>query len=112
MLRFDGIRATRPTATSYDVFLGLGSRACAADVADDEHHVGLLSLFGVHEASRDDGTSAADGQRRQLDVTAQVAAQAATFRPLDARVRLRATNPGRDLAAVGLTIERVTLEFA
>ena len=111
LLRFDGIRATGPTATSYDVFLGLASGA-SADPADTEHHVGLMSLFGVHEASRDDGTSAADGQRRQLDVTAQVAAQAATFRPLAARVRLRATNPGRDLASAGLTIERVTLEFA
>ncbi len=111
LLRFDGIRATGPTATSYDVFLGLGSGA-DADPADAEHHVGLLSLFGVYEASRDDGTSAADGQRRQLDVTAQVAAQAATFRPLAATVRLRATNPGRDLAGIGLTIDRVTLEFA
>ena len=73
---------------------------------------GSCRCSGCYEASRDDGTSAADGQRRQLDVTAQVAAQAATFRPLAARVRLRATNPGRDLAGVGLTIERVTLEFA
>ena len=100
-----------PPRTSYEVFLGLAP-AAAADPADAEHHVGLLSLFGVYEASRDDGTSAADGQRRQLDVTAQVAAQAATFRPLAARVRLRATNPGRDLAGVGLSIGRVTLEFA
>jgi tyrosinase len=111
VLRFDGIRATGPTATSYDVFLGLDPDA-TADPADAEHHVGLLTLFGVYEASRDDGTSAADGQRRQLDVTTQVAAQAATLRPMAARVRLRATNPGRDLAGVGLTIERVTLEFA
>jgi tyrosinase len=103
LLRFDGIRATGPVRTSYEVFLG---------PADAEQPVGLLSLFGVYEASRDDGTSAADGQRRQLDVTAQVAAQAATFRPLAARVRLRATNPGRDLVGVGLSIGRVTLEFA
>ena len=65
-----------------------------ADPADAEHYVGLLSLFGVYEASRDDGTSAADGQRRQLDVTAQVGAQAATFRPLAAPVRLRGDQPG------------------
>jgi tyrosinase len=111
VLRFDGIRSTAPCRTSYEVYVGLAPGA-DADPGDAEHHAGLLSLFGVHEASRDDGTSAADGQRRQLDVTAQVAAQRATFRPLAASVRLVATNPGRDLAGVGLSIGRVTLEFA
>lgn len=111
VLRFDGIRSASPTRTSYHVFIGLPPGA-EADPADSEHYAGLLSLFGVREASRDDGTSAGDGQRRQLDVTEQVSAQAATFRPLAAQVRLTATNPGRDLSGVQLSIERITLELA
>jgi tyrosinase len=97
-------------ATSYHVFVGVAP-GDAADPADDDHYAGLLTLFGVYEASRDDGSSAADGQRRRLDITAQVTAQAATLRPLAAPLRLVATNPGRDLAAAQLSIERITLEF-
>jgi tyrosinase len=93
------------------VFLGLEPGGDASP-DDDDHYAGLLSLFGVYEASRDDGSSAGNGQRRQLDVTAQVAAQAATFRPLAASVRFAPVNPGRDLAGAVMSIERITLEFA
>jgi tyrosinase len=110
LLRFDGIRSARPVPTSYHVFVGVAP-GDDADPDDDDHYAGLLTLFGVVEASRDDGSSAADGQRRRLDVTAQVGAQAATFRPLAVPVRLTATNPGRDLAAAQLSIDRITLEF-
>jgi tyrosinase len=110
LLRFEGIRSARPAPTSYEVFLGLEPGE-EAGPDDDEHYAGLLSLFGVYEASRDDGTSAGSGQRRRLDVTAQVSAQAAALRPLAARVRLRPVNPGRDLAGAELSIDRITLEF-
>ena len=111
LLRFDGIRSARPAPTSYEVYLGLPPDA-AADPDDAEHYAGLLSLFGVYEASRDDGSSAGSGQRRRLEVTAQVAAQAGTLRPLATSVRLVPVNPDRDLAGAELTIERITLEFA
>jgi tyrosinase len=111
LLRFEGIRSARPAPTSYQVFLGLEPGGDASP-DDDDHYAGLLSLFGVYEASRDDGSSAGNGQRRQLDVTAQVAAQAATFRPLATSVRFAPVNPGRDLAGAVMSIERITLEFA
>jgi tyrosinase len=110
LLRFEGIRAARPAPTSYDVFLGLPA-ADAADRDDAAHYAGVLSLFGVAESSRDDGTSSGSGQRRRLDVTGQVAAQAATLRPLDTSVRLVPQESDRDLAGADLTIERITLEF-
>ncbi|MGV9713748.1 tyrosinase family protein [Gordonia sp. NPDC003424] len=111
VLRFDGIRTVRPAATSYHVFLGLPPGA-DADPSDSSHYVGPLTLFGVFEASRDDGTSSGTGQRRILDVTDQVLAQADTLRPLNTRVRLVPMDSGRDLAAMGLTVERLSLEFA
>jgi tyrosinase len=110
LLRFEGIRAALPALTSYDVYLGLTPGA-DADPHDAEHYAGVLSLFGVAEASRDDGTSSGSGQRRRIDVTAQVRAQATTLRPLDTSIRLVPVDPDPDLARVGLTIERVTLEF-
>ena len=111
LLRFDGIRSTRPVPTSFQVFLGLAP-GDTADPEDARSSAGLLSLFGVYEASRDDGTSDGSGQRRRLDVTAQVTAQAATFRPLDTSVRLVPVESDRDLAGAGLVVERITLEFA
>lgn len=111
LLRFDGIRSVTPAPTSYHVYLGLPAGS-AADPADADHYAGLLSLFGVYEASRDDGTSAATGQRRRLDVTGLVAAQASTLRPLAAQLRLVATNPERDLAGAQMSIERISLELA
>ena len=61
VLRFTGIRSKGPALTSYDVYLGLDAGA-AADPEDADHYVGLLSLFGVYEASRDDGTSSGAGR--------------------------------------------------
>lgn len=111
LLRFEGIRAARPAPTSYHVFLGLPAEA-EPDQADTSRYVGLLSLFGVYEASRSDGRSPGDGQRRILDATDQVLAQADTLRPLDAVVRLVPVDGGRDLASAGLTVQRLSLEFA
>jgi tyrosinase len=110
LLRFEGIRSAGPAVTSYLVFLGLEpGKPAAGDDAD--HYAGLLSLFGVHEASQD-GTSPGSGQRRLLDVTAQVAAQATSFRPLATSVRLVPLNPERNLTGMQLSIERITLEVA
>jgi len=111
VLRFEGIRSVRPAVTSYLVFLGL-EPGQTADSGDATHYAGLLSLFGVFEASRDDGTSAGDGQRRQLDVTVQVTAQRADLRPLAAPVRLVPLNADRDLAGMELSVDRITLEVA
>lgn len=111
LLRFDGIRAARPAQTSYHVFLSDPAEE-PADPGDPVHYVGLLSLFGVFEASRTDDLSPGDGQRRLLDVTDQVRAQSAALRPFDTAVRLVPAEPGRDLTNVGLVIDRLTLEFA
>ena len=111
LLRFDGIRSARPAPTSYRVYLGLRPGE-AADQGDADHYAGLLSLFGVYEASRDDGSSPAAGQSRQLDVTAQVTAQAAAFRPLATSVRLVPLSQARDLAGAEVSIDRISLEFA
>ena len=111
LLRFDGIRSSRPAPTSYRVYLGLQPDQ-AADPQDADHYAGLLTLFGVYEASRTDGSSATSGQSRRLDVTAQVAAQAATFRPLATSVRLVPLDPGRRLADAEVSIDRLSLEFA
>jgi tyrosinase len=111
LLRFDGIRSSRPAPTSYRVYLDLRPGE-AADPRDADHYAGLLTLFGVYEASRDDGSSATSGQSRRLDVTAQVSAQAATFRPLATSVRLVPLDPGRQLASAQVSIDRVSLEFA
>jgi tyrosinase len=110
LLRFEGIRSTGPAPTSYQVYLGLEPGA-EADPDDAGHYAGLLSLFGVYEASRDDGSSAGDGQRRRLDVTSLVSAQAG-FRPLATSVRLSPLDPGRDVPGAPVSIERITLEFA
>ena len=70
-----------------------GGRRRRRSREDAAHYVGLLSLFGVYEASRDDGTSPGDGQRRQLDVTAQVRAQAADAASVGRRGPLVACRP-------------------
>ena len=67
--------------------------------------------MGVYESSVD-GASPGSGQRRLLDITAQVAAQSSTFRPLATTVRLIPLNPERDLDRMQLSIERVTVEVA
>jgi tyrosinase len=111
VLRFDGIRATRPAPTSYLIYLGLDADE-AADPDDRTHYVGLLSLFGVHEATRDDGTSSGSGRVRFFDATFQVTSLGPGFDPLHPNVRLVPLNPGRDLAGAAMSIERITLEVA
>ncbi len=111
VLRFDGIRAMQPAPTSYLVYLGLEAGQ-AADSRDRTHYVGLLSLFGVHEATRDDGTSSGSGRVRFFDATFQVTSLGAGFDPLRPNVRLVPLNPGRSLAAADMSIERITLEVA
>ena len=100
-LRLTGIRASRPAPTSYEVYL-----------ADPDHYVGLLSLFGVYEASVDNGSSAAAGEMRLLDGTAQMAALGPSFDVGTATVRLVPVNPDRDLAGAQMSIEQITLEAA
>jgi tyrosinase len=109
LLAFDGIRSVGPAVTSYRVYLG-PAPAAPVDADDPDHYAGLLTLFGVFEASRDDGSSAGSGAARVLDVTGQVRAQSATLRPLATSVRLIPLDPDRDLERMGLSIDRIALE--
>jgi tyrosinase len=111
VLRFEGIRSQLPAPTSFRVYLGLAPED-EARADDADHYVGLLSLFGVYEASRDDGFSPADGQRRSLDATRQVKAQSHTLRPFRTRVRLVPIDANRELSTAGVTVGRLSLEFA
>ena len=114
ILRFEGITTQRPAVTSYEVYLGLDADA-VADPSDTTHYVGPLSLFGVFEASRDDGAGdagAGNAQRRILDATQQVRAQSDSLAPLATQVRLVPIDSGRDEEAVGLAVARLSLEFA
>jgi tyrosinase len=111
VLRFDGIRAARPAPTSYDLYLGL-SAGDPVSPDDETHYVGLLSLFGVFEASLDDGTGPGSGDRRHFDVTEQVNALGAGFDPLHTSLRLEPLNPDRDLEAARMSVGRITLEVA
>jgi tyrosinase len=111
VLRFDGIRCQAPAPTSFGVYLGLADDE-EANRTDLVHYAGLISLFGVFEASRDDGSAPGDGARRLLDVTTQVREQADTLRPLDAPVRLVAVDSDREVAEAHITVDRLTLEFA
>lgn len=111
VLRFDGIRAARPAPTSYQVYLGLEDGE-PADASDRTHYVGLLSLFGVYEATREDGTGSGSGRSRFFDATFQVTSLGADFDPLRPALRLVPLNPGRDLAGADMSIERITLEVA
>ncbi len=111
LLRFDGIRSTGPARTSYQVFLGLGRGRGRRRRRG--HYAGLLSLFGVYEASRDDGSSAGGRAASPARRHRAGGAQAATSGRWRRRVRLQprrtrdATSPG-----ARLSIERITLEFA
>ncbi len=109
VLRFDGIRAARPALTSYQVYLGLRA-ASDADPTDRTHFVGVLSLFGVFEASWDDGGFAASGQSRRFVVTSLVRGLGVGFDPLHAVVWLVPLDPDRDLDEVGLSVGRVSLD--
>lgn len=111
VLRLDGIRASAPAVTNYLVFLGLEPGA-SADPYDRAHYVGLLSLFGVFEGSRNSGASSSSGRVRFFDATAQVQLLGADLDPLHPVIRLVPLNPSRDLEAMGLTVERITLEVA
>jgi tyrosinase len=104
-VRFDGIRSQAPAVTSYGVYLGLGPDE-QPDPTDPEHFIGVLSLFGVFEASQEDTGNL--GQRRRL--TASTAAASAGFDPLNARLRLVPTEPDRSVADVGLVVDRISLD--
>ncbi len=110
ILRFTGIRALRPAPTSYEVYLGLGENE-PAEPADSAHYVGLLSLFGVYEATREDA-SATTGKMRIFDVTPQVTALGPAFDLATSTIRLVPLNPERDLAGAGMSIEQITIESA
>lgn len=101
-LRFDGLRCTAPAVTSYAVYLGE-----VADQPDPDRLVGVLSLFGVFEASIEANGNL--GRSRLLDATGVVRA-VPDFDPFAATLTLVPTSPGRDLGSVGLTVERISLE--
>jgi tyrosinase len=102
-VRFDGIRSERPALTSYRVYLDLDDD----QVQDDAHLLGALSLFGVFESSLERNGDL--GSSRLLEATALIGRLPA-FDPLAARLTLVPTQADRDLDAVGLTVERISLE--
>lgn len=103
-VRFDGLRCEAPAETPYAVYLGL-----EGDQPDPTRLIGVLSLFGVFEASIEaDGNT---GRSRLLEATGVVRALDA-FEPFAARLTLVPSDTNRDLAAVGLVVERISLEVA
>lgn len=103
-VRFDGLRCEAPAETSYAVYLGL-----PGDEPDPARLIGVLSLFGVFEASIEaDGRI---GRSRLLEATG-VVRELAGFDPFAARLTLVPSDASRDLAAVGLVAERISLEVA
>ncbi len=106
-LRFDGITSRLPVANSYDVIIAGGSNQTGE--VTESADAGVLSLFGVCEASRDDGVGSGGGATRRLDVTAALTAVSGVH-PLNLRVTLVPTAPERDVVPV--VISRVTLEVS
>jgi tyrosinase len=104
-VRFDGLRCHAPALTSYAVYLDLDDGVDR----DPTHLVGVLSLFGVYEASLP--TNGNVGRNRLLEATGVVRSLEG-FDPFAARLTLVPANPDRDLDAVGLTVERISLETA
>jgi tyrosinase len=103
-VRFDGLRCEAPALTPYAVYLGL-----EGNDPDPARLIGVLSLFGVFEASIEaDGNV---GRSRLLEATGVVRGLA-DFNPLAARLTLVPTHAEGDLAAVGLVAERISLEVA
>lgn len=102
-LRFDGIRSARPAVTSYALYLDLDDGGEPAD----EHLAGSLTLFGVFESSLE--VNGDLGSDRLFDVT-DLVRRLPGFDPLAARLTLVPAHDDRDLEAVDLRIERISLE--
>ncbi len=103
-VRFDGLRCGSPARTSYAAYLDLDGND-----GDPARLIGVLTLFGVFEASLEENGNV--GRSRLLEATGVVRSLPG-FNPFAARLTLVPTNPGRDLATVGLTAERISLEMA
>jgi tyrosinase len=104
-VRFDGLRCHAPAQTSYAVYIDLDDGV----ERDPARLIGVLSLFGVFEASLEANGDV--GRTRLLEATGVVRALP-SFDPFSARLTLIPANPDRDLAAVALTAERISLEVA
>jgi tyrosinase len=102
-VRFDGLRCASPALTSYAVYLDLDEGVDR----DPRRLIGVLSLFGVFEASLAENGNV--GRSRLLEATG-VARSLAGFNPFAARLTLVPANPDRDLSTVGVTAERISLE--
>jgi hypothetical protein len=76
---------------------------------DPARLIGVLSLFGIFEASLESNGNV--GRNRLLEATGVVRA-IPDFDPFAVRLTLVPANPDRDLAAVALTAERISLEAA
>ena len=102
-LRFDGIRCERPALTSYSVYLDLDDE----QTTDSSRLLGALSLFGVFESSIEANGDL--GSSRLFDVTSVVQGLP-DFNPLAARLTLIPSRADRDLDAMGLVVDRISLE--
>jgi len=101
-VRFDGLRCERPAVSSYAVYIGLEDE----DAPDESRLLGTLSLFGVFESSLERNGNT--GSSRLFDATSVVNGIPG-FNPFAARLTL-IPMIDRDLAAVHLTVERISLE--
>ena len=102
-VRFDGIRCQRPALTSYAVYLDLDDE----QTPDPSHLLGALSLFGVFESSIE--VNGDLGSTRLFDATSVVRSLPG-FDPSSARLTLIPSREDRDLDAMGLTVDRISLE--
>ena len=104
-VRFDGIRCQRPAVTSYAVYLDLDDE----QTTDPSRLLGALSLFGVFESSIEQNGDL--GSSRIFHATSVVQGLP-SFDPLAARLTLIPSRADRDLDAMGLTVDRISLEVA
>ena len=103
VVRLDGIRCRRPAVTAYAVYLDLDDEG----TPEPSRLLGAVSLFGVFESSI--AANGEMGSTRVVDATSVVHGIPG-FDPLSARLTLIPTRGDRDLEAMGLVVDRISLE--
>jgi tyrosinase len=109
VLRLTGIRSQRPAPTSFEVYIGL-SKTDSATPTDSRHYVGLLSLFGVYEATVATGSTGGSGRMRMFDITDVITSLGTQFDVGTATIGFIAVHSNRDVAAANITVEQITIE--
>jgi len=105
IVRFDGIRCRAPAVTSFAVYLDPDGD----DSPGTRRLLGMLTLFGVFEASLDRAGNR--GSTRLFEATGVVEGLDG-FDPFASRLTLVPDVADGDVEAMGLTVERISLEVA